>query len=85
MTNSKVILFTTMLFLILVGASQCSTSCTPTIAACNDVVPSNELCAAYFSRWFYNKNKGVCELKNYSGCSQKGFATQQECNLCKCK
>ena len=85
MSNKKIILLSACLFFIIVGATQCKQSCTPTITACSDVVPTNEMCAAFFSRWFYNKNNGVCELKNYSGCSQKGFATQQECNLCKCK
>ncbi len=51
-------------------------------AACKDVPPTNEMCAAAFSRWFYDAQTAQCQLVNYSGCSQKGFATQPECEKC---
>ncbi len=53
--------------------------------ACQDVVPTNEMCAAYFTRWFYNSESNNCQQIGYSGCSEKGFATQQECEACKCE
>jgi len=51
--------------------------------SCTDRVPTGELCLAYFQRWFYNKDRNQCEQIGYSGCSQKGFATQADCEKCK--
>lgn len=64
--------------------TSCKKDCGQKIAACGDIVPTNEACAAAFNRWFFNKASNKCEQKAYSGCSQKGFATQQECEACKC-
>jgi hypothetical protein len=55
------------------------------MSACHDKVPTQEVCTAFFSRWFYNKAANKCERIGYSGCSAKGFATQQECEVCICK
>lgn len=63
----------------------CSKDCELNLATCSETPPTNELCQAAFRRWFYNKEKNKCEQIGYSGCSQKGFATQQECEECKCK
>jgi hypothetical protein len=52
-------------------------------ASCNDTPPVGELCLAYFERWFYNKATQKCTKIGYSGCSQRGFATQVECESCK--
>jgi hypothetical protein len=52
---------------------------------CNEIVPTNELCAAVFKRWFYDAGLNSCKEISYSGCSKKGFATKQECEQCKCK
>ncbi len=52
-------------------------------AACNETPPVGEFCLAYFERWFYNKNTKRCNKIGYSGCSQRGFATQVECENCK--
>jgi len=68
-----------------IGLLSCSKDCEPKLATCNETPPTNELCQASFERWFYNKEKNECEKIGYSGCSQKGFATQQECEECKCK
>lgn len=77
------------LAIILLLASAAATGCkkdqsvrTPAPAACQDTPPANEMCAAAFSRWFYNQRADQCQLVNYSGCSQKGFATKQECENC---
>lgn len=75
----------TIFAVALLGFSSCSKHCSNQGGPCNDTVPTNEACAAYFQRWFYNAQTNSCELKAYSGCSQKGFATEEECNKCKCK
>lgn len=72
------------LFLI-TGLSSCLKECEPLIAACSETPPTNEDCQAYFNRWFYNKKSNRCEQISYSGCSQVGFETVQECEECKCK
>ena len=64
---------------------NCPTNCAPQNAACADVPPTNELCQAAFNRWFYNSTTGQCAQIGYSGCSQKGFETKQECDECDCK
>jgi len=74
----------TILIVLTLGLSNCSKDCEPTIATCNDIVP-NEDCLPQFNRWFFDKTKNKCKQISYSGCSQKGFATQQECEECKCK
>ena len=80
----KIFIPAILLFLI-VGLTNCSKECEQKLATCSETPPSNELCQAAFNRWFYNKEKNKCEQIGYSGCSQKGFATQQECEECKCK
>lgn len=67
------------------GLINCSKSCEVTINACNDTPPTDEVCAAAFSRWFYNKDQNKCELIGYSGCSLKGFETEKACKVCRCK
>ncbi len=64
---------------------NCSRDCGPVPAACSDVQPTMELCAANFTRWFYDEASNKCEQITYTGCSQKGFATVQECEACKCR
>lgn len=54
------------------------------MATCEETVPINEACLAFFTRWFYDEASNKCEQIDYSGCSQKGFATQQECKMCLC-
>jgi len=75
----------TILIVLTLGLSNCSKDCESKIATCSETPPTDEFCTAYFERWFYNKGKNKCEQIGYSGCSQKGFATQQECEECKCK
>jgi hypothetical protein len=74
----------TILLVLSIGGAGCSKECVPSIAACSETPPTNEVCDAYFERWFFNKDKNRCEKIGYSGCSQKGFATQQECEECTC-
>ena len=50
---------------------------------CSDTIP-NELCAAYFERWFYDESTNECEKIGYSGCSMVGFETELECQSCVC-
>ena len=77
------LLIPTLLLGLTICLTNCSKDCEPKIATCSETPPTNEICAAYFNRWFYNKGKNKCEQIGYSGCSQKGFATQQECEECK--
>jgi len=62
----------------------CKKDCIPENAVCQETVPQNELCLAYFERYFFSPKENKCQLKAYSGCSQRGFATLKECELCKC-
>jgi hypothetical protein len=71
-------------FALLVALASCQEDCEPVAAACNEQPPTDEACQAAFSRWFYNEEQNRCELITYSGCSQKGFATQAECHTCAC-
>ncbi len=73
------------IIVLILGLSNCSKDCITTITTCKETVPTDEMCLAAFERWFFNKTKNKCEKIGYSGCSQKGFATQQECDGCKCK
>jgi len=58
--------------------------CNP-MEVCNETPPTNEICAAYFSMWFYDQSTSACKQIGYSGCSKKGFNTKDECESCKCK
>lgn len=75
--------------LLLFGTSlviNCSSrDCGPAPAKCAEVPPTNEICSANFTRWFYNEGTSKCEQITYTGCSQKGFETLQECEACKCR
>jgi len=72
-------------FLILLFATvSCTKKCEPVNVVCTEVVPVNEACQAYFERWFFDAKKNSCSLVQYSGCNQRGFATKNECENCKC-
>lgn len=60
-------------------------NCEPVNPVCSDTVPTGQLCQAVFTRWFYDKTTKSCKQVTYSGCSAKGFTTQEECEACKCK
>jgi hypothetical protein len=76
--------------LILLSFSSCqkrncpSKNCNTTVAACEDLPPTDELCQAAFNRWFYNSHTGQCTQIGYSGCAAKGFETKQDCEDCGC-
>jgi hypothetical protein len=55
-----------------------------TTATCSETPPTDEICAAYFTMWFYDQTKKSCKQIGYSGCSKKGFETKEECESCKC-
>jgi hypothetical protein len=77
-----------LVLMFLIGFSSCKkdiSDCTPVNPVCAEIAPTNELCAAFFTRWFYDKSTNSCKEISYSGCSQKGFATKAECEACKCK
>ena len=60
-------------------------NCDSSNPICSQTPPTDEACAAYFERWFYDKTKNSCSKISYSGCSQNGFSTKEECEACKCK
>ncbi len=71
--------------IVLLMVLSCGKNCVePQNTACMDTPPTDELCEAYFNRWFYNNETEKCELIGYSGCNQYGFATEEECESCKC-
>lgn len=49
---------------------------------CLQKPPTDELCEAYFIRWFYNKKADKCYQIGYSGCNAWGFDTQALCEEC---
>jgi hypothetical protein len=76
----KSIVISTIVFIII----SCSKDCEPKLDTCNETPPTDELCQAAFQRWFFNKEENKCEQIGYSGCSQKGFETLEECEQCEC-
>lgn len=62
--------------------ASCHKDCNKPTGACAETPPTDEMCAAYFERWFYNDQTGTCQQIGYSGCSAKGFATEGECLSC---
>lgn len=83
MNNRKVL---TLIFILgtSLGSMNCNSDCDIKIDTCKESPPMDELCAAAFTRWFYNTETNKCEQIGYSGCSQKGFDTKQACEACKC-
>lgn len=77
----KYLFLSLMIFSLLLS---CSKDCENSDPTCTEVPPTNEACAAYFTRWFYNESKNTCEQLSYSGCSAWGFSTKQECEACEC-
>jgi hypothetical protein len=73
------------LLLIVVTISSCNKSCDEVPTACSEVPPPNELCQAYFERWFYTGKGKKCEKKSYSGCASYGFDTKDACEECSCR
>ena len=65
-------------------AISCDRYCETTDVICKQTPPNDELCLAYFERWFFDKKSNACKQISYSGCSSYGFATMQECEGCKC-
>ena len=70
--------FTLLLF-------NCNKECQFDNDVCTETPPTDELCQAAFNRWFFDQESKVCEMRFYSGCSQKGFATESECQECECR
>jgi len=82
MKNNLLKLITFLVFTL--AFMNCSKDCETKIATCSETPPTDELCLAYFSRWFYNEDQNKCEEIPYSGCTQKGFATKVDCEQCEC-
>lgn len=66
--------------------SSCSDDCSTflPVPTCAEKAPTDELCQAYFQRWFFDASSQKCQQIGYSGCGEYGFATQAECEQCDC-
>jgi hypothetical protein len=65
--------------------SACDKECDASKAeACEVYVPANESCQTQFKRWFYDESSNSCQLVEYTGCTQRGFETQSDCQICVC-
>ncbi|WP_235298155.1 BPTI/Kunitz-type proteinase inhibitor domain-containing protein [Portibacter marinus] len=80
----KLLLTLGMILWVTITIFSCSKECTFENTVCTEVPPADELCQAAFDRWFYVQETKTCESVFYSGCSQRGFATQAECEECEC-
>lgn len=58
--------------------------CDNTNLGCSQVPPTNEICLAFFQKWFYDNQSKTCNMVSYSGCSDLGFKTKVECEACNC-
>lgn len=67
--------------IVLFGCSKDDVAMDP---VCLQKPPTDEMCEAYFTRWFYNAETNTCAEIGYGGCSQVGFATKAECEECDC-
>lgn len=80
----KVLIFISF---FLFALTACNDNCVSSeIAACNDSVPNDQVttCQAYFVSWFFDSSTSTCSEIGYSGCSEIGFQTKEECEACKC-
>ena len=78
-------LFTTVI--ILAVDCEDKNECPDKPVGCTDYdsIPTSEPCDAYFERWFYVAASNSCEKIGYSGCSQFGFETKEDCEACACE
>lgn len=67
-----------------IALSSCKKKCDAPTGKCAESNITNEACLAQFQSWFYNEQSHKCELLSYSGCSPKGFETEQDCGQCLC-
>jgi len=81
----QLIISTASILLIMLAMSCNKKSDCNNSKVCQEQPPKDEACLAFFQRWFYNNTTQKCELIAYSGCSDKGFKTEAECNQCDCK
>jgi len=73
------------LFLTIAFACEKKQDCDDKDVVCQETAPIDELCEAYFTRWFYNEETNSCEQIGYSGCGAYGFETKEECENCGCE
>lgn len=72
-------------FLSVVNSCDKGNECENVNPVCSETPATDEICAAYFTRWFYNEETNSCEQIGYSGCEAYGFETKEECENCGCK
>jgi hypothetical protein len=83
MKNSIILAFLIALSCTFSCKKDCSQSQNP---VCNEVGPPLMLCGLTmnYARWFYNATTRSCDVVNYVGCAESGFATKSECE-CQCR
>ncbi len=79
-----IIAIATICLLSLTSACNKTRQCETDNPICTERPPTDELCQAYFVRWFYNASTNSCEEIGYSGCSVRGFASEADCEACVC-
>lgn len=74
----------TITFLFLGLFISCNDNCSLNLNTCLHTPPTDEICAANFTRWFYNSENNECEQITYNGCEQWGFESLEACQECLC-
>ncbi len=78
----KVLIFLSFFLFTLISCKD--NECESNDPICSEIAPTNEVCAAFFERWFFDSSSSTCEKIGYSGCEEYGFATEAECLSCQC-
>jgi hypothetical protein len=84
-TIRHVFFLTCLLLAAMLSLNSCEKSCITANEICLEAPPTDELCQAYFVRWFYEKDSDRCRQIGYSGCTQRGFSNKEECDVCRCR
>jgi hypothetical protein len=79
----KILIFLSFFLFTLISCKK-DEVCLKNNTICEEIPAIDELCAAFFERWFYDSSSSNCEKIGYSGCEQYGFETKQECEECDC-
>ena len=78
----KVLIFLSLFLFTFISCKN--NDCVSDDPICSETAPTNEVCAAFFERWFYDNSTSTCEKIAYSGCEEYGFSAKEECESCEC-
>ncbi len=78
----KILIFSSFFLFTLISCKN--DDCVSEDPICSETPPTNEVCLAFFERWFYDSSSSSCEKIGYSGCEAYGFATESDCLACQC-